>query len=145
MNLTVTRVETPKKPLNINHRKEKHVHYVFKGYIIIRKDDGAIKHYDIVDLRTYITPSGKHYVCAWIMTDGDMVSCSASAGGYGYCKSSTAAEIAFLNGGIHFNEGWGGRGIDSIEEAIMAYINYYISQPGFTRELLYKSVGRCYG
>lgn len=141
----VTRVESPKKPFNINHRKEKFAHYIFKGYIIIRKNDGTIKHYDIVDLRTYVTRSGKHYVCLWLLNYSGMLSSSASAGGYGYCKSSTAAEMAFYNAGIDFDQPWGGTGVDSIEDAIMAYINHYISQLEFKEELLYKFVGRCYG
>lgn len=145
MNLIIKSVEKQKKPFNSKHRKEKFAHYIFKGYIIVRESDGVIKHYDIVDLRTYITPSGKHYVCLWAATHWEMLSSSASAGGYGYCKASTAAEMAFYNAGINFDKPWGGTGVDSIEEAIMAYLNHYTGNSEFKKELLYKFVERCYG
>lgn len=74
-----------------------------------------------VTLRIYRPHKGATALaCVWINA-GDVYGYgSGSAGGYGYHKSSAAAESAFRDAGVEFDAGIGGAGNSAIRSAIMA-------------------------
>lgn len=74
-----------------------------------------------VTLRIYRPHNGSTAIaCVWINA-GDAYGCgSGSAGGYGYHKSSAAAQDAFSNAGVEFDAGIAGVGDSAIRSAILA-------------------------
>lgn len=74
-----------------------------------------------VTLRIYRPHKGSTALaCVWI-NGGDVYGYgSGSAGGYGYHKSSAAAESAFRDAGVEFDVGIAGAGDSAIRSAIMA-------------------------
>ena len=61
------------------------------------------------------------YASVWIHTrDGRYLSGTGKAGGYGYCKRSSAAREALRSAGIAFDEHWSASGIGKVREALIA-------------------------
>lgn len=120
----------PREKFNINHRKENKfssslkLMAIYKGQLI-----------EIIDLRLYAT-NVRVYACAWVMcnfkgtkkhqniSNGQG---SAFAGGYGYCKSSSACAYALNNAGLEFNKNADGVGMNTVVsqlEAFGAWLGY---------------------
>tara|TARA_R100000808_G_C2110827_1_gene124932 strand:- start:491 stop:898 length:408 start_codon:yes stop_codon:yes gene_type:complete len=101
-----------KDNLNQKHRKDNYFHRQLEA---IDTEGNSI-----LTLRTYHT--GKRvYACLWVsisLNNGDMAYGSGWAGGYGYCKESTACEEALMSAGIELQKSIAGKGMGTVQEAI---------------------------
>lgn len=88
----------------------------FKQLTAINKDLRSI-----IVLRFYATDS-RVYACIWVHGHKSELEISGGgyAGGYGYDKLSTAAEIAINNAGIELSVSIGGRGEPYVYDALGA-------------------------
>ena len=93
---------TPKDALKGNqHRKD---NYFTDAYIALDLATGN----ELFECRIYKTNS-RAYACLWVFSP-NYASGSAFAGGYGYCKESTAIQSAFLQAGIKTSKNFAGTG-----------------------------------
>lgn len=120
--MKTTSFNPSKNKFNDLHRKEKHF---TESYEVVTFD--AKRGFNNpITLRVYSTNS-KVYVCVWVNAhaagkrkESVHVSGSGSAGGYGYHRSSAAAQEALSNAGFTFDENISGRGNDAILSALNA-------------------------
>ena len=75
--------------------------------------------HSVVTLRLY-WPASTCYACLWVNSDPVHTQGSGKAGGYGYCKASSAAGQAIRNAGFTLDREIDGVGIDAIREAMKA-------------------------
>lgn len=73
----------------------------------------------IATLRLY-WPGTVCYACIWVNSDPVHTQGSGKAGGYGYCKASSAAGQAIRNAGFHLDSRIDGVGIGAIRAAMRA-------------------------
>lgn len=73
---------------------------------------------EVVCLRLYATENTV-YAVVWVYGYNSMRG-MGKAGGYGYCSASAAAQEAFTDAGITFDENIAGAGDDAIETALLA-------------------------
>lgn len=94
-----------------SNRKEKHF---TAQYSIVTSD-----YSQPVILRLYGTQS-TNYACLWVDHEGVHISGGGKAGGYGYHRSSAAAQVAINNAGIALSQDIDGRGEGAIQDALKA-------------------------
>ena len=108
----------PIKENNISkHRKEKHFFKELKLLAIQNKEI-----IEIASLRFY-QPKYNIYACLWLNSSanyGCYTSGSGVARGGGYCKQSASAAYAIENAGFELSEVIDGRGIQAVEDALIA-------------------------
>lgn len=75
--------------------------------------------HSIATLRLY-WPASACYACLWVYSEAAHTQGSGKAGGYGYCKASSAAGQAIRNAGFTLERSIDGVGIDAIREAMKA-------------------------
>jgi hypothetical protein len=123
---------TPTK-FNRNHRREKNGFHKEFSIITPHADcPGGPRAYAIATLRIY-WPGTVCYACLWVhvpgtrhpfdtpqIQEGVHTSGSGSAGGYGYCKMSSAAGEAIANAGFTLSQSINGRGESAVCEAMHA-------------------------
>lgn len=100
------------------HRKENAG--LYKAYAAVVPSSykkGAAR--KVVDLRIYF-PRETAYACIWIGNDTFHASGSGKAGGYGYCKESTAAGQAMTAAGVKLSKYIQGVGTQAVEDAVLA-------------------------
>lgn len=100
--------------LNPKHRKD---NYFYRQLEAIDTEGNSI-----LTLRTYWTER-RVYACLWLSINFDdwetpNANGSGWAGGYGYCKESTACEEALMSAGIELRESVSGKGMGRVERAI---------------------------
>lgn len=105
----------PQKALNINHRKENGFTDEYTALYI----DENCEMRELCTLRIYWTNT-RAYACLWIYANGEVISGSGYAGGYGYHKPSAAAQAAFDCAGVELSEDINGRGRDAMAAAVKA-------------------------
>ena len=93
----------------IKNRKEKHFAKQLTAIYLPTQES-------IITLCLYHTAS-RVYACVWIKDNGEG---GGSAGGYGYCKASAAAQKAFDAAGVSFSENIAGVGIEQVKRAMSA-------------------------
>lgn len=101
-----------KDNLNPKHRKDNYFHRQLEAIDTEGKT--------ILTLRTYFTDR-RVYACLWVrvsLNNWDTANGSGWAGGYGYCKESTACEEALMSAGIELQESVSGKGMGRVEQAI---------------------------
>lgn len=103
------------KGINRNYRKENG----FYGEYMILSVNSAGGIDKKVSLRLYSTQA-KNYACIWISGNGEMLSGSGSAGGYGYNRMSAACSDAILNAGFKLDTSIAGVGESAVKEALLA-------------------------
>lgn len=105
----------------IREREEKNIQHGYKAIYI--SEDGKMR--ELVDLRIGQTDTTA-YACVWLHVAGyGTYACgSGKAGGYGYHRSSAAAEGAFRSAGMTFNQSFGGCGDSMMREAVQAAGEY---------------------
>lgn len=105
----------------IREREEKNIQHGYKA-IGISKDG---KLWELVDLRIGQTATTA-YACVWLHVAGygTYAHGSGKAGGYGYHRSSAAAESAFRSAGMIFNQSFSGCGDTMTREAVQAAGEY---------------------
>lgn len=112
----VISITPQKKGINPSHRKENWG--LYRGYKALGVKDGEIS--EIADLRIYFK-GNTAYACLWVFARGQKGTYgSGKAGGFGYCKASQAAWSAFVKAGIETAEPFGGHGLSSVREAMLA-------------------------
>jgi len=98
-----------KRNLNPKHRKD---NYFYRQLEAIDTEGN-----EILTLRTYHT--GKRvYACLWVSVSLGEHNGSGWAGGYGYCKESTACEEALMSAGIELQKSVSGKGMGRVQEAL---------------------------
>lgn len=103
---------TPRLGLNKNHRKEGNAFY---SYSIIDLNNGQ----EVAVIRLYNSATGsRNYACLWVLKEGHHATGSGQAGGYGYHRTSAAAQLAFKTAGIVFGQPIDGGGDWAIREAM---------------------------
>jgi len=108
-------IKNAQSSINGSHRKENKFYRSYKvGYT---KFLGTLQFTPVLDVRVYWTET-TCYVCLWYSYNGIYTSASAKAGGYGYCKESSAVDSA-LREIISGYESFGGVGLTSIAPALM--------------------------
>lgn len=88
---------------------------------LIAFKDGEFK--SLVTARWYMGKSStasKVYCALWVKTPDAWANGVGDAGGYGYCKQSSAYSEALSKAGIKCSEGISGRGMSTVEESMMA-------------------------
>lgn len=107
--------------VTIRKREEKNIQHGYKAICI--SEDGKLC--ELVDLRIGNTDATA-YTCVWINdTDHKTYAYgSGKASGYGYHRTSAAAESAFLSAGMSFNQSFGGCGDTMMREAVQAAGEY---------------------
>lgn len=107
--------------MTIREREENNIKRGFKAICI--SEDGKIQ--ELVDLRIGQTDTTA-YACVWLKTSGcgTYAHGSGKASGYGYHRSSAAAEEAFYSAGMIFNQSFGGCGDSMTREAVQAAGEY---------------------
>jgi hypothetical protein len=135
MNMTATYNAQAKTKFTTSHRKEGKCW--FEEYAIITADalyvpaQGPAEASKPITLRLYGT-GAKNFACLWVNTHGLHTSGSGSAGGYGYCRKSAAADEAISNAGFTLSKNIHGVGESAIKEALGAIAeaiglsNYYL-------------------
>ena len=109
----------PANGLKISHRKENHftrsISVIYLGPVQYDQQR------ELINLRIYETQN-KSYACFWLHDKIKHIEASGSgaAGGCGYHMGSEAAEQAYRAAGFNLDELTGGRGWESIEEALKA-------------------------
>lgn len=105
----------------IREREEKNIQHGYKAICI--SEDGKLQ--EVVDLRIGQT-SSTAYACVWLHVAGyGTHACgSGKAGGYGYHRSSAAAESAFRSAGMTFDVSFGECGDSMMREAVKAAGEY---------------------
>ena len=101
-----------KDNLNPKHRKDNYFHRQIEAIDTEGKT--------ILTLRTYFTDR-RVYACLWVrvsLNNWEMANGSGWAGGYGYCKESTACEEALVSAGIELQKSVSGKGMGRVERAI---------------------------
>lgn len=107
-----------KAKFNSSHRKEKGgFHKEFA--LVIPSEYRPNETNALATLRIY-WPGTVCYACLWINTEPVHTSGSGSAGGYGYCKMSSAAGEAIANAGITLSKSIKGVGESAVCEAMHA-------------------------
>jgi hypothetical protein len=104
--------------INIKHRRENGFH---KSIIVCGIVDGEIR--ELIDCRFY-WPGTVCYCCLWTHF-GNWNNGSGYAGGYGYCKLSSAAGEAIRNAGYVLEHSIDGVGEEAIKEALLAIAKNY--------------------
>jgi hypothetical protein len=127
--MTATFNPSAKRKFTTSHRKEKGG--FLKEYAALVPSDHRPGHsHAVVTIRLY-WPGSVCYACAWMQHrepfgksadgyDETHVNGSGSAGGYGYCKQSSAAGEAIANAGFTLSKSIRGVGEQAIEEAVLA-------------------------
>ena len=107
--------------VTIREREENNIKRGYKAICI--SEDGKLR--ELVDLRIGQTASTA-YACVWLHVAGygTYAYGSGKAGGYGYHRSSAAAEDAFRSAGMMFNQSFGGGGDSMTREAVQAAGEY---------------------
>lgn len=100
-----------------SHRKENKFYRSYKVGYTAKDHNGALQFIRVLDVCVYWTES-TCYACVWYMYNGVHTSASAKAGGYGYCKESSAVNSALHEIVSGFNS-FGGHGLTSIAPALM--------------------------
>lgn len=100
-----------------SHRKENSLHKEFA--LVIPSSYRSNEARAIATLRIY-WPGTVCYACLWINADPVHTSGSGSAGGYGYCKMSSAAGGAIRNAGFQLDRSINGAGESAVCEAMHA-------------------------
>ena len=105
----------------IREREERNIRHGYKAICI--SEDGKLR--ELVDLRIGQTDATA-YACVWLHVAGygTYAHGSGKAGGYGYHRSSAAAESAFWSAGMTFNVSFGGCGDSMTREAVQAAGEY---------------------
>lgn len=105
----------------IREREERNIRHGYKAICI--SEDGKL--WELVDLRIGQTDTTA-YACVWLHVAGygTYAHGSGKAGGYGYHRSSAAAESAFCSAGMTFNVSFGGCGDSMTREAVQAAGEY---------------------
>lgn len=122
MTNTVKSFEAHKKiNATIREREERNIRHGYKAICI--SEDGKLQ--ELVDLRIGQTDATA-YACVWLHVAGygTYAYGSGKAGGYGYHKSSAAAEAAFRSAGMIFNQSFSGCGDSMTHEAVQAAGEY---------------------
>ena len=107
-----------KAKFSASHRKEKGGFHKEFALVIPSKYRPNESH-SIATLRIY-WPGTVCYACLWINAHPVHTSGSGSAGGYGYCKMSSAAGEAIANAGFTLSQSINGRGESAVCEAMHA-------------------------
>jgi len=109
------------RKFNVSHRKEKG-NYYFHSYDLIdlaappRAYKNCRRTVNRITLRLYST-NARTTACVWVSGGG---SGSGSAGGYGYHRTSHAAQEALEAAGFSFDQDFRGSGNLAVEEALLA-------------------------
>lgn len=121
-NEIVVKSFTPREDIKASDR-DRTAKHIRKGFKAVCAVDGRL--YELVDLRIGSTDSTA-YACVWMhrFSGGDWAYGSGRAGGYGYDRSSAAAEAAFRAAGVTMSEGFGGAGDSMTREAVLALGRY---------------------
>jgi len=115
--------------INRNHRKENNFNGEYQ--VMALNEDGTICRK--ISCRLYSTKA-MNYCCVWISCNGDIVSGSGSAGGYGYNRMSAAVSDALKACGFKFDKEIAGVGESAVNEALIAiatdlqYVNPIVIQ-----------------
>ena len=101
-----------------SHRRESAgLHQEFSMLIPSQYRPGEAQ--SIVTLRLY-WPDSVFYACLWVNADPVHTQGSGKAGGYGYCKASSAAGQAIRNAGFQLEHDIDGVGLNAIRDAMKA-------------------------
>ena len=122
MEITVKSFEAKTKiNATIREREERNIRNGYKAICI--SEDGKLL--ELVDLRIGQTDATA-YACVWlhVVGYGTCAHGSGKAGGYGYHRSSAAAESAFRSAGMVFNQSFSGCGDSMTREAVKAAGEY---------------------
>ena len=113
---------TPREDIKASDR-DRTAKHIRKGFKAVCAADGRL--YELVDLRIGQTDTTA-YACVWLhrYSGGAYAYGSGRAGGYGYDRSSAAAEAAFRAAGVTMTEGFGGAGDQMTREAVFALGRY---------------------
>lgn len=113
---------SPREDIKASDR-DRTAKHIRKGFKAVCAADGRL--YDLVDLRIGQTDMTA-YACVWAhrFSGGDWAYGSGRAGGYGYDRTSAAAEAAFRAAGVTMSEGFGGAGDSMTREAVLALGKY---------------------
>lgn len=110
-----------------SYRKEKHG--LFRQYTLLNFEkahflqSGIPQYEQPLIIRVY-WPADIAFACVWLSTKDAYAVGRGKAGGYGYCKESTAIENAFLSAGLRFEHSIGGVGESAIMSAIKAFADF---------------------
>ena len=112
----------PKEGIKASDR-DREAKHITKGFKAVCVADGRL--YELVDLRIGQTGTTA-YACVWVhrYSGGAYAYGSGHAGGYGYDKSSAAAEAAFRAAGVTMEQSFGGAGDQMTREAVLALGRY---------------------
>ena len=114
MNTITVTAFTPKEGFKVSHRREKQW---MQELAIIDLDAGAT----CAILRVYGASSGGgNTACLWVNDENTHCRGSGHAGGWGYHRTSAAAQEAIENAGFTLSHDIGGRGDSAIEDALRA-------------------------
>jgi hypothetical protein len=109
---------TAKTSYTTSHRRESAgLHQEFSMLIPSQYRPGEAQ--SIVTLRVY-WPGSVCYACLWVNADPVHTQGSGKAGGYGYCKASSAAGQAIRNAGFQLEHDIDGVGLNAIRDAMKA-------------------------
>ena len=109
---------TAKTSYTSSHRRESGgLHKEFAMVITSKYRPGEA--HSVVTLRLY-WPASTCYACLWVNSDPVHTQGSGKAGGYGYCKASSAAGQAIRNAGFTLDREIDGAGLEALREAMKA-------------------------
>ena len=110
-------IKNAQSSITNSHRKENNFYRSYQVGHTFNDYKNTLQFKPVLEVRVYWTKT-TCYVCLWYTYNGIHTSASAKAGGYGYCKESSAVNSA-LREIVSGFESFGGHGLTSISPALM--------------------------